>query len=95
MSLTLEIKVVPSSGTQRITIDKAGAIKLFLKSPPEKGLANKELIKFLAKELGVPQDRVEIIGGATTRKKIVKIHVPLSRDQALVALGIAKQLPIF
>ena len=91
MALIIEIKVVPSSGKSDWLIDKSGCLKWFLKSPPEKGEANKELIKALAKQLKVPQQDIEIIGGLTSRKKILKIHVSLTWADILKALEIDQQ----
>ena len=53
MTIVLDIKVVPSSGKQRIEVDKTGKLKCHLKSPPEKGKANHELIKFLSQKLSL------------------------------------------
>jgi len=37
------------------------------------GKANKELIKFLARELGVGRYNIEIVSGKTSRMKLVEI----------------------
>ena len=95
MPLILDLKVVPSSGKSLCVLDKAGALKCYLKNPPEKGKANKELIKMLAKSLGVTHNEVEIIAGATSRKKRVKIDADLSLDTALAKLGIERQMSCF
>ena len=88
--LTIQIKAVPSSGRQSWTIDKSGTLKCFLKNPPEKGLANREIIKRIAKLCSVTQDQVEIIQGATSRKKVIKINTPLTYEQFLDLLGLKK-----
>lgn len=44
-----------------------------VKASPEKGKANDEIIKKIAKYLGVPKSAVRIISGATSRKKTVEI----------------------
>jgi len=91
MSLTIEIKVVPSSGRQALTLDKSGTIKCYLKNPPEDGKANQELIKFLSSSLQLPQYEVTIVAGATSRKKIIKIQRNISLDQMLQAFGLIRQ----
>lgn len=73
MPIVITIKVKPSSGKQLITLDKQGAITCFLKSPPEDGKANHELIKLFSKKLGVTQVNVSIITGHTGRTKVLKI----------------------
>lgn len=44
-----------------------------LTSKPEKGKANSELIKKLAKHFGVPSSQVKIISGLKSKRKIVEI----------------------
>lgn len=48
-------------------------ISISIKSLPERGRANRELVKKLAAHFGVSKDRVRIISGLTSRKKIVEI----------------------
>ncbi|MGE0009944.1 MAG: DUF167 domain-containing protein [Candidatus Babeliales bacterium] len=95
MALVIEITVVPASGRQAMLFDKLGRIKCYLKSAPEKGQANAELIKFIAKLLRCPQDDVEIISGEISRKKRLKIHLQLTYDQFKELMGLADQKKIF
>jgi uncharacterized protein len=95
MAFILEIKVVPSSGMQQWKIDASGQLKCYLKSPPEKGLANMELIKAIAKIVKVSQDHIYIMSGLTSRKKVIKINASLTYDQFLGLLGINRQQKLF
>ncbi len=95
MAITIELKVVPQSGKQSIQISANGVIKCFLKSAPEKGKANRELVKFLAKQLGVTQQDVEIVSGFTDRKKRIRISSILAYDEVLKKLGLEKQGVLF
>lgn len=52
---------------------KDGEIIIGIKSKPEKGKANEELLKKLSKHFKVPISSVRIISGRTSRKKIVEI----------------------
>jgi uncharacterized protein (TIGR00251 family) len=55
-------------------IDVSGdEISISIKSPPERGRANRELVKKLAALFGVSEDRVRIISGLASRKKIVEV----------------------
>ena len=45
-----------------------------LVSVPEKGKANKELISFLAKKLGLAKSQITIVGGETDRYKKIRIQ---------------------
>lgn len=49
------------------------AITVGIKSKPEGGRANRELIDKLARHFGVPTSNVKIVSGFTIRKKIVEI----------------------
>lgn len=95
MALTVEIKVSPSSGRQQCTLDKSGKLKCYLKSPPEDGKANLELVKFLAKSIGIAQSQITIMAGHTHRNKLLKIEAPLTFEQLLMHLGIEKQKSVF
>ena len=92
MSLIIDIKVVPRSGKSMCKRDKAGTLVCYLKSPPERGLANKELIKYVAKELNITQQQVAIIGGTTSRRKRIRIDADITQEQLFAALGIEVQL---
>jgi len=94
MSISLQIKVVPSSGKQRMDQTKSGIPKCYLKSAPEKGKANNELIKLLSKWLKVPQKDINIIKGATTRNKTLMIDTEQTKEQIYEKLGIETQLSI-
>lgn len=51
-----------------------GALKLKVSSPPVDCKANSEIIGYLAKIAGVRQSAVEIVAGATSRDKVVRIR---------------------
>ncbi len=91
MPLLFEVKVVPSSGRNKWVLEKSGKLKCYLKNPPEKGKANKELIKLIAKALSLAQGKIAIVSGATNRNKLVKIESDFSYDQLLQLLGIERQ----
>jgi uncharacterized protein (TIGR00251 family) len=42
-------------------------------APPEGGRANHALVALLAAELDVPRDRVSVVAGRTSRRKLVEI----------------------
>ncbi|MCX6795295.1 MAG: DUF167 domain-containing protein [Candidatus Falkowbacteria bacterium] len=51
-----------------------GTMKLKVAAIPEDGKANKVLTNFLAKEFGVKKDQIEIISGASSRTKLVRVN---------------------
>lgn len=95
MAIVVDIKVVPSSGRLEWKLDKSGHLKCYLKSPAEQGKANKELIKFTAKTLGISQDRVVIMSGEISRNKKLKIDLAVTYDQLLGLMGIERQTSMF
>ena len=48
-------------------------ISVGIKSKPQKGEANKELIKKLSKHFNVSQSQVKITSGKKSRKKLIQI----------------------
>lgn len=74
MALRVEVTVLPAAGHQKIMLDKQGRLKVHLKSQAEKGKANIELLTLFAKKLKIPRMSVELLTGATSRKKIVLIE---------------------
>jgi uncharacterized protein (TIGR00251 family) len=50
------------------------ALKVRLHAPPGDGAANEELVKFLARSLGVARRAVRIVAGQTSRSKVVEIE---------------------
>lgn len=70
----LTVKVVPkASRTEDAGIMSDGTRKIRIAAVPENGKANVELRRFLAAEFGVPLAKVEIVAGATSTRKQVRI----------------------
>ncbi len=67
--LEVVLSVRPASSRQDIKILKDGTVKAFLKSVPEKGKANRELIKFVARILDIRRCCVKIKSGRKSQKK--------------------------
>jgi uncharacterized protein (TIGR00251 family) len=53
-----------------------GAIKLRLQARPVEGAANAALVEFLADAFRVPKRQVELVTGAASRDKQVRIVAP-------------------
>jgi len=68
----LRVSVIPRSG--RSELKKSGnSLKVWLKSAPEDGKANAELMRILADKFDVKTHQIEIISGFSSRKKVVDI----------------------
>ncbi len=76
------VRVVTRARKREIVgIQDDGALKVRLTSPPLDNRANKELIEFLAKALGVPKSNIEIVAGVKGREKLISVE-GISPDQA-------------
>ena len=70
----IKIVVKPNSKQSGIKIDtEEKYLKISVKSPPDKGKANKELLKLLAKRLELSLTNLAIISGQTSRDKIILV----------------------
>lgn len=70
----LRIKVLAGAGKTEFVEEMADStLKIAVKAVPEKGKANLELIRYLAKEAGVAKSDIKIISGAGERLKLIKI----------------------
>lgn len=93
--LRITVKVVPRSGTRKVILDKSGTLKCYIKSPPEDGAANAELIKTLAKALGLTQQDISMVTGATSRTKLLAIRTTMNMQELLRQLGLEVQNALF
>lgn len=63
------------------------ALKVRLAAPPVDGAANDALLRFLAERLGVPRSALALVGGATSRRKVVEV-TGLSAESAAARLPV-------
>ena len=85
--LTFTVRVVPRASRSEITGEQNGSLRVRIAAPPVAGAANQELIKLLAKTFKLPQKAVEIVAGAASKNKIVRIQgADATRLQQLVSL---------
>jgi uncharacterized protein (TIGR00251 family) len=85
----LRLLVVPAASRTGVVGLQGDRLKVRVAAAPEKGAANKNLLAFLAKVLGLPKKAVRLAGGAQSREKVVEIH-SLSPD---LAVRLEKLLP--
>lgn len=95
MPLFIDLKVFPQSGRQQLVLDKSGILKCFILAAPEDGKANKEIIEFIAKSLGLKKQDIEIVGGLITRKKRLAIQADMTYEQFLTKVGLEAQSSMF
>jgi uncharacterized protein (TIGR00251 family) len=78
----LEFKVIPGASKTEFADLESEMIRVRVAAPPEKGKANKELIRFIAKSLGIPKANVVLLSGETSRRKRVLVK-GISKDQVM------------
>ncbi len=66
-------KIVPGSSRTAVAGTLEDMIKIRVAAPPEKGKANQCLVAFLAKQLGVKKNAIEILAGQTNPVKQVRV----------------------
>jgi uncharacterized protein (TIGR00251 family) len=83
-------KIVPGSSRTAVCGLLDEMLKIKVSAPPEKGKANKCLLVFLAKQLGVKRNAVRIISGKTIAVKHVQVR-GISSEQLSNKLNLNKQ----
>jgi hypothetical protein len=83
----LTIHVQPRASRTEVAGWHGDAVKIRLAAPPVDGAANDALTAFLADRLAVPRSAVSLLGGATSRRKRVRID-GLLLEQVLATLGL-------
>ena len=84
-AIIIDIRVVPRASRSEIVGFEGDVLKVRIAAPPVDNAANTELIKLLAKALGVSKTAVELIGGQSSRSKRVRISgvAPSTIDRIL------------
>ncbi|TWH01642.1 hypothetical protein L615_001700000470 [Nocardioides sp. J9] len=78
----LSVRVQPGAsrtGAAGPTGPDGAELKVRLASPPVDGRANDELVRWLAKELGVPRSAVELVRGQASRSKLLRVDTSQRR----------------
>ncbi len=70
---TFAVRVQPRARRNAILGELGGALKLALTAPPVEGKANQACIEFLADFLNVPRGSVTIVGGHSSRNKVIRV----------------------
>lgn len=65
----LSVRAQPRARRARIVGEHAGALKVAVTDPPEKGLANQSIIEVLCEQLALKKSQVALLSGDTSRDK--------------------------
>lgn len=71
--MLIKVKVLPESKKVEIIKKAEDRFEIKIKAKPEKGLANKEVMKVLSEYFKTPETKIRLIKGHTQRNKIFEI----------------------
>jgi len=80
------VAVTPRASRTELAGVADGRLRVRIAAPPVEGAANGELVRFLAKALGVPRAAVAVAAGATGRRKTLLVQ-GIAVDAARQRLG--------
>lgn len=72
-SIGLRVFVKPRSSKSRVAGAHEGMVEVALAAPPVDGAANDELVRTLARVIGVGRSSVQIVAGERSRTKLLAI----------------------
>lgn len=85
--IMLRLRVQPRASRTELAGQYGDALKVRVAAPPVEGKANEELIRFLAKRLGVGRSAVAIVSGLGGRSKVATVE-GIDAQEAARRLGI-------
>ena len=72
-AVLLRVAARPGASATAVVGLQGDALKVSVAAPPEKGKANDELVRWLAKALGLKRAQVTLARGETSRDKVLRI----------------------
>jgi uncharacterized protein (TIGR00251 family) len=73
MAITIDILVQPRASRAKIGPMHDGRLKIAVTAPPVDGEANAAVVELIARRLGIARGDVEVIAGASSRRKTLRI----------------------
>jgi uncharacterized protein (TIGR00251 family) len=70
--LTFKVQVVPRASRSEIVGEHGGALRVRIAAPPVESAANEELVRLLARALGVSRGAITITSGHTSKLKVIR-----------------------
>jgi hypothetical protein len=87
----IELRVHPGARRTALSCD-SDVLKAAVTAPAESGKANAAVIDLLAREWRIAKSTMEIVRGATARRKVVAIAGPVEEMAADIAGWIAQRV---
>lgn len=73
-AIIFSVRVVTRASKSALAGEQGGALKVRVAAPPVEGAANEELTRMLARAFGVSARSVEILSGAKSKTKVVRVR---------------------
>jgi uncharacterized protein (TIGR00251 family) len=80
VAVHIPVRVYPNSARNEVAGLSDGVWRVRISAPPVKGKANKELIAYLSKVMGVGRSSLSVAKGHTSRSKVVVVE-GLTREE--------------
>ena len=85
--ITLDIRVVTRASKSEVAGESGGILRVRISAPPVDGAANEEVVRLIAKRLGVARSSVGIMSGPASRNKRIRIEGITAEKAAAVLLS--------
>jgi uncharacterized protein (TIGR00251 family) len=89
-AIRIAVHAKPRAKKSRVTAAGGLTADVAIAAPPVDGAANEALIALLAEALDVPKRNLQLVGGASSRNKVVEV-TGLSEAEVVERLGAASR----
>jgi len=86
-SVRLSVQVKAPRNETRLICGPDGTLTIHVAAPPEKGKANREIVRWLSKTLRIPSSNVKLVAGFHSNVKVIEI-AGMTDTEVATALGI-------
>jgi uncharacterized protein (TIGR00251 family) len=76
----IRVRVTPGSRADALVGPHAGALKVSVTAPPERGKANQAVAALISEALKIPAARIAVVSGHASRDKTIEIAGLDSRE---------------
>jgi hypothetical protein len=91
--IELSLHVQPGARRSRLVGEHGDRLKVAVSAPATDGRANTALLALLAERLALPRSALQLVAGASSREKRVRISVSDGSAQTIAALLLATSRP--
>ena len=86
--IIISVKIMPNAGENAVkgvfvSVEQKEYLRIAITTVPEKGKANKDLIKFLSKKLDISKSQIEILSGETSHFKKIALDGKSQTDEII------------